>query len=175
MCHVSERLRLWFERPAEKWENALPIGNGRIGGMVFGGDDQERIQLNEDTLWSGFPRDKNNYDAIRHLEEARDLVRRGEWVRAQNLIRRHMLGPWSEAYQPLGNLYLRQRLDTKRYQYRELCLDTAVAGTVYEGDGVRFTREAFVSPADQVMVVRLSGDRPGRRVPDGVAGQSPSF
>jgi len=157
----TKELRLWFEEPAQKWEDALPVGNGRLGGMVFGSAEGETIQLNEDTLWSGFPRDSNNYDALRHLEQARRLISSGEFVEAEHLIRGKMLGPWSEAYQPLGDLHIRQQSGTLGYGYRELDLDSAVATTVYEGDGVTFRRNVFVSPLEQVMVVHLEAGRAG--------------
>jgi alpha-L-fucosidase 2 len=157
----NKDLRLWFRSSAQKWEDALPIGNGRIGGMVFGGAGEERIQLNEDTLWSGFPRDTNNYDSLRHLESARELVRQGCYVEAQDKIRSHMQGPNNESYQPLGDLYFRHHFKTEEYVQRELNLDTAVAKTIYEGDGTTYTRSVFVSAEDQVMIVHLEGNKPG--------------
>jgi len=157
--------RLWYRQPASMWLEALPIGNGRLGGMVFGGTETERIQLNEDTLWSGFPRDTNQYDAYRHLDEVRKLVNEGKYAEAERRINANMLGPWNESYLPLGDLRLRQlgasgATDGKTY-VRELDLDVAVAKTIYEGEQATFTRETFASAPDQVIVVHLVSDVPG--------------
>lgn len=77
---------LWYKQPAAVWEEAMPVGNGRLGGMVFGGTEEELIQLNEDTLWSGFPRDTANYEALRHLAPAKHLVAEGEYKKAEALV-----------------------------------------------------------------------------------------
>src|SRR4051812_4442254 len=98
---------LWYENPANGWTEALPLGNGRLGGMVFGGVTGDRIQLNEDTLWSGYPRDNNNYEAINYLEQARSLIFEEKYLEAEKLIETHMLGAYTESYQPLGDLNLR--------------------------------------------------------------------
>lgn len=163
--------KLWYRKPADDWVCALPIGNGRLGGMAYGGVRRERIQLNEDTLWSGHPRDPNNEEAYAHLAEARALVWVGNYAEAQAVIESHMLGPWNESYQSLGELQLAfdggesfagyRRGDEPADYRRELDLATAVARTTFELSGVRYTREAFVSAVDQVMVVRLTADKPG--------------
>ena len=157
--------RLWYTQPAARWEEALPIGNGRLGGMVFGGTRSERIQLNEDTLWAGFPRDTVNYQALRHLRAARELLFAGRYTEAEELIRRKMLGPDTEPYLPLGDLYLdheepAQAAADAEY-VRELDLDAAVARTRYRLGGVGYTREAFVSAPEQVLAVRIAADVPG--------------
>lgn len=159
---AAQPWRLWFKKPANVWEEALPIGNGRLGGMVYGGVEAERIQLNEDTLWSGFPRDTNNYDALRYLSKVRELVLGERYAEAEQLIEDKMLARDTEAYQPLGDLVIKH-LNVQAWDayHRGLDLDTAVARTVYESGGSLYTREAFVSVPDQVMVVRMNsgGDK----------------
>lgn len=98
--------QLWYRRPANEWEAALPIGNGRIGGMVFGGISTERIQLNEDTLWSGYPQDKDNHNAFPYLQQTRELIFQGQYQAAEKLINEHMTGSDVEAYQPIGDLVI---------------------------------------------------------------------
>lgn len=154
------RDRLWYGQPAELWEEALPIGNGRIGGMVYGGAAVERIALNEDTLWSGFPRDTNNYDALRHLEKVRTLIWDGKYEEAEQRIERNMLGRRTESYQPLGDLYIHQDLseDAITDYERSLDLDTGIASVQYRYKGARYHREVFVSVPDQVLVMRLEAE-----------------
>jgi alpha-L-fucosidase 2 len=161
---ASNPMKLWYQQPAERWVEALPVGNGRLGGMVFGGTETERIQLNEDTLWSGFPRDTNQYDAFRHLEEVREWVRTGQYAKAEQVVNGGMLGPWSESYQPLGNLYIKHvGLDHQVEHYgRELDLETAIAKTSYKRGQVLFSREVYVSAPDQVMAVHLFSNQPGQ-------------
>ena len=102
--------KLWYKQPASRWEEALPIGNGRLGGMVFGDARKERVQLNEDTLWSGFPRDTNNYEALRYLKKSRELIFAGQYGEAGvAFVQDKMLGMNTEAYQPLGDLYMEHR------------------------------------------------------------------
>ncbi|WP_138754617.1 glycoside hydrolase family 95 protein [Paenibacillus sinopodophylli] len=148
--------KLWYEQPAMKWEEALPIGNGRFGGMVFGGTSCERIQLNEDTLWAGFPRDTNNYEALRYLKQARANVDRGEFAEAERLINEKMLGVNTEPYQPLGNLWIEhvglQANESDSYR-RELNLATGVASTEYGFGKGNVVREAYISAVDDVMVI----------------------
>ena len=107
--------------------------------MIFGGIEKERIQLNEDTLWSGYPQDKTNYRALEHLEQARKLIFDHEYSKAQDIIHDNMLGPWNESYQPLGNLYLEfDGLDNICDYKRELDLKTAVAKTFYRSKDASF-------------------------------------
>lgn len=101
---------LWYKQPAAEWEEALPVGNGRLGGMIFGGTEEELIQLNEDTLWSGFPRDTANYEALRHLTPAKQLVAEGKYKEAEALVDSKMLGRRTESYQPLGDLRMKFNL-----------------------------------------------------------------
>lgn len=152
--------KLWYKQPADQWEEALPIGNGRLGGMVFGGVRSERIQLNEDTLWSGFPRDTNNYEALRYLSRARELIANEQYAEAEQLVEARMLGSNTESYQPLGDLYVEQQhpyqssAEEEVQQYRrELDLDTGVAAATYRIGSDLYRREAFISAKDQVLCV----------------------
>lgn len=157
--------RVWYAHPADKWENALPVGNGRLGAMVFGKTDEEEIQLNEETYWSGGPYSTVVKGGYRALPEIRKLVFDGDLARAHILFGRNLMGYPVEQmkYQSLGRLVLRFPSAAPAAEYRhELDLDAAVARTTYVQDGVRFTREVFASPVDQVIVVRLTADRPGR-------------
>ena len=153
---------LWYDKPASSWEEALPIGNGFMGGMVYGGIDNERIDLNEDTLWSGFARDTNNYDAIRHLEQVRDLIFKKEYQAAEEIVERYMLGPWHECYLPLGSLDIQHKTQVESASAYERVLDltTGVATTVYSIDGATYSREVFMSTADHCMVMRLTSSKP---------------
>ncbi|MDN5277607.1 MAG: alpha-L-fucosidase 2 [Clostridiales bacterium] len=162
-ARTANPLKLWYRQPAREWVEALPLGNGRLGGMIFGGVLKERIQLNEDTLWSGYPRDTNNYDAINHLERVRQLIFDGRYVEAQKIIEGKMLGPWNESYQPMADLYIIFEHEDEVLDYRrELDLHTALARVEYRVGGVTYIREAFISAVDQVLVVRLSASQPGR-------------
>ncbi|WP_051475752.1 glycoside hydrolase family 95 protein [Bacillus sp. J37] len=153
-------MRLWYKQPAQKWEEALPIGNGRLGGMVFGGIQQERIQLNEDTLWSGAPGDKINEKAHQHLETVRNLIFREKYAEAEKLIESNMVGEDAEAYQPLGDLYIEHHLDEAPSSYiRELDLTTGVAKTEYVIGGTTLTRETFISEPNQVLTVRIQSNQ----------------
>ncbi len=156
-------LRVWFRQPATAWNQALPVGNGRLGAMVFGGRSRETIQLNEETLWSGGPYDPVVPGAYRALPEIRRLLFAGDIPAAHDLFGRTMMGhPYEQMkYQPLGNLQLTFPGHDKSAAYqRELDLDTGVARVSYTVDGVRFVREIFASAVDQVIVVRLTADRP---------------
>ena len=160
--------RLWYSHPAEKWENALPLGNGRLGAMVFGGPDEEQIWLNEDTYWTGGPYSTTPSGGVRDLPEIRRLIFEGDLVRAHKLFGRALMGypVEQQKYQSLGVLVL--ALDpgasgsAVRDYRNELDLDTAIATTTCSRNGVRFRREVFVTPVDQVIVVRLTADTPGQ-------------
>jgi len=157
-----EPLSLWYRQPAQKWVESLAIGNGRIGAMVFGGINRERLQLNVDTLWAGGPYDPVNPQAREALPEARQLVFEGKYREAAKLISAKIMSkPLGQMpYQTAGDLVLTfpdsARVDDYR---RDLNLDTAVATVEYTAGGTRFTRQAFVSPVDQVIVVRLTADK----------------
>ena len=161
----EEPLSLWYRRPARQWVEALAVGNGRLGAMVFGGVDAERIQLNEDTLWGGGPYSPDNPDALAALPAARRLVFAGKYGEAQKLIGEKMMAkPLGQMpYQLVGDLRLSFPELKQVEQYRrDLNLDTAIARVSYTANGVKFTREVFSSPVDQVIVIRLTADKPGQ-------------
>jgi len=156
---------LWYTHPADRWENALPLGNGRLGAMVYGRTDTEQIGLNENTYWTGGPYATVTPGARAALPEVRRLVFAGEYRKAHVLFGRKLMGypVEQQKYQALGNLVLRFTETGAVSGYRqELDLDRAIATTTYEQQGTRFTRTVFVSAVDQVIVVRLKADRPGR-------------
>jgi alpha-L-fucosidase 2 len=160
---APETLVLWYRQPAREWTEALPIGNGRLGAMMFGGLAEERLQLNEDTLWSGGPKNWNNPEAQKYLPTVRRLVMDEEKYVEADAACQHMQGPFNESYEPLGNLRIRLDGTERAEAYRrELNLDTATARVSYRVDDVEFVREAFISAVDQVMVVRLTASKPGR-------------
>lgn len=151
---------LWYRKPAEQWTEALPLGNGRLGAMLFGGIGGEQLQINEDTLWSGGPYEPINPDALPHLAEVRQLIFDGRYAEAQALADRvSMARPIKQmSYLPAGDLWLDfAHADAEDYR-RDLDLDRALATVSYSAGGVRFRREAFVSPVDQVLVLRVSAD-----------------
>jgi alpha-L-fucosidase 2 len=159
---ASDSLRLWYRQPAQQWTEALPIGNGRLGAMVFGGVQTERLQLNEDTLWSGEPTDWNNPNSIELLPKVRGLIFEGRYAEADELCT-DMQGPYTESYMPMGNLYLDFGAACEAiYYYRELDMDSGVVSVRYRLGDTVFTREVFSSFSDQVIVVRLNAGRPGR-------------
>lgn len=155
---------LWYRTPASVWTEALPVGNGRLGAMIFGGIGREELQLNEDTLWSGGPYQPINPEALSHLDDVRSLIFAGRYAEAERLADRHsMARPHLEmSFQPAGNLWIDQDLVGPVETYRrELDLDRAVATTSFSIGGVSFRREVFVSPVDQVLVLRITANRPG--------------
>jgi len=155
---------LWYRQPARAWVEALPLGNGRLGAMVFGGVEKERIQLNEETVWVGFERDVNNPIALKNLPDVRRLLFEGKELEATALGSKTLMGVPDkvQSYQPLGDLILEMPAAAGAADYRrELDLDTAVATTTFVAAGVQYTREAFVSAPDQVIVVRVSASKPG--------------
>ena len=166
---VEGGLVLWYRRPPKKWDEALPVGNGRLGGMVFGGVPLERVQLNEETLWSGSPRDCDNPEALEALPEVRRLLFAGKPQEAIELADAKMMGRPAtlKPYETLGDLWLDFSLDRKQgpaevSDYRlSLDLDRATVTTEYVSRGVRFSREVFASAPDGVLVVRLTADAPG--------------
>ncbi|MEV1011991.1 glycoside hydrolase family 95 protein [Streptomyces sp. NPDC049881] len=162
---ADQPLRLWYREPAAEWLQALPLGNGRLGAMVFGGVDTEQLQLNEDTVWGGGPYDPANSGGLAHLAEIRRRVFAGEWAAAQQLIDTDFMGtPRGQMpYQTVGSLRLAFPAGGQVSGYhRELDLTTATALTRYTRDGVTYTRETFASGADQVVAVRLTADTGGR-------------
>ena len=155
---------LWYDRPAGQWIEALPVGNGRLGAMVFGRIEDERIQLNEDTVWAGSPVERDVKGAWKHLPQIRQMLFAGKYVEAERLIEEKILGEriYPRGYQTLGDL----RIDadppqSPRNYCRELDLDTGIARTQWTERGAVFRREVFSSAPHQALVVHLACDRPG--------------
>ncbi|NMC08220.1 MAG: glycoside hydrolase family 95 protein, partial [Candidatus Lokiarchaeota archaeon] len=162
MPRKKQSMVLWYEAPAGAWTEALPIGNGHIGGMVFGLVDEECIQLNECTFWSGHPYDHANPKLKDYLPVARKLVLEGKQAEAEKIIETHMGGPRTQSYEPLGYLFIEPAVKGNPTNYRRfLDLSTAIAGVEYEIDGVKFTRELFTSAPENVMAITLACNRPG--------------
>jgi alpha-L-fucosidase 2 len=154
---------LWYRQPASQWDHAMPLGNGRLGAMVFGVVNRERIQLNEHSLWLGGPRERDNPGALPHLTEVRRLLFAGAPVEAYRLADKYLMGRPQRllSYQTLADLRLTFDHEEPISEYRrELNLDTAVARVSYRAGGVRIHREVFASHPDQVIVVRITADRP---------------
>jgi alpha-L-fucosidase 2 len=157
-------LKLWYDEPAEKWIEALPVGNGRLGAMVFGTVETEQLQLNEDTVWAGAPIERDRVGAHKHLAEARRLIFEGNYAEGQKIMQREFMGQrLIRSYQTLGDLKLRFQGGQPIIDYRrQLDLDSAIASVSYRTGDVTFKREIFSSPVDQCIVVRLSCDKPAQ-------------
>ena len=157
----TNNLVLWYQKPAEVWTDALPIGNGRLGAMVFGGVERERIQLNEETLWDGGPRDTNNSKALEALPKVQQLLFDDQNEEATQLAGETMLGVPEriKSYQSLGDLFLEFLHDGDPTEYRrELNLNTGIAKTTYRCGDVNFSRETFATAIDNLIVIRIESD-----------------
>lgn len=154
-------MKLFYQEPASYWEAALPLGNGRLGAMVWSGIGQEKLSLNEDTLWSGYPRCHDIPGAHEYYKKAQKLAMEGRYGEAQELLEDSFLGAYTQSYLPLGELLLDMRHGTGEATgyTRTLDLETAVSTLEYSLDGVRYKRETFISAPDQVLVMKLSADR----------------
>jgi alpha-L-fucosidase 2 len=164
VLNPDDRLVLRYAQPASRWNEALPLGNGRLGAMIFGGFDDERLQLNEATLWSGGVREWNNPKAKTLLPQVRAAIFAGDYVKAGELSK-GMQGPYNESYQPLGDLRLAfsSEATIRPVEYeRTLFLDRAVTTVRFRRGDALFMREAFSSYPDQVIAMRLTCDKPGR-------------
>jgi alpha-L-fucosidase 2 len=166
LCRAQEdnALDLWYRQPAAQWVQALPVGNGRLAAIVFGGVAKEHIQLNEDTVWSGDKRDRSNPEAAKAVPEIRRFLQEGHPAEAQALADRTMISiPRAlPVYESLGDLWLDFGEVPEPSDYRrELNLDTGIAAVRYTAGGVRYTREVFASAPCHCIVVRLIADKPG--------------
>ena len=154
---AQQTLKLWYNKPAAVWTEALPVGNGRLGAMIFGGVAEELIQLNESTLWSGGPvKQQVNPQSPEYLPKVREALFRGDYETANNLVKK-MQGLYSESYMPLGDLIIKQNFDGAQPSayYRDLNIQDALSMTKFTVNGTEFKREIFSSAPDQVIVVRL--------------------
>jgi alpha-L-fucosidase 2 len=155
---------LWYDRPASLWTDALPLGNGRLGAMVYGDPHSERLQINESTFWAGGPYQPVNPGAYGYLQQVRDLIFAGRYTEAEAMAEAHLMAkPIKQmSYQPIGDLKIDLRHAGQVSGYRRsLDLATAIAATSYVADSINFRREAFVSPKDGVLLLRLTADREG--------------
>lgn len=161
---ASQEHKLWYDKPAQVWTEALPLGNGRLGAMVYGNPGAEQIQLNEETIWAGQPNNNANPDALEWIPKIRQLVFEGKYREAQDMATAHVKSHKNQGmpYQPFGDLRITFPGHT-RYEdyYRELSLDSARTVVKYKVDGVNFTRETFTSFPDQVVITRITADKPG--------------
>ena len=155
--------QLWYSQPAKHWLEALPIGNSHLGAMVYGGTNEEEIQLNEETFWSGSPHNNNSLESKEHLQEVRDLIFEGKEKDAHALLDKYFIkGPHGMRYLPLGSVKLNFDFKNEATQYRrELNLGDATTTTKYVVDGVTYERTAFASQADNVIIVRLQANKKG--------------
>src|SRR5690606_7547543 len=161
----ADPLRLWYDEPSgEIWENALPIGNGNIGAMVYGNVSKEIFQLNEGTVWSGSPNRNDNPDALEALPKVRALIFDKQFKAAENLANEKIVTKKShgQMFQPVGNLELtfEGHQDFNDYS-RELNIGTAARKTTYTVAGITSVREALASLADRVLVTKLYAEHPG--------------
>ena len=155
---------LWYSSPADEWVEALPVGNGRLGGMVFGLTGNERIQLNEDTLWAGAPQERDIAGAFRHLPEIRKMLFDGKYVEAERMIEETIMGEriFPKGYQTLGDLWIDSPHSPNPASYRrELDLEAGIARTEWTEGGVSYVREGFSSVPHDVLVVRIEANQPG--------------
>jgi alpha-L-fucosidase 2 len=162
---VNDNLKLWYDTPAGQWVEALPVGNGRLGAMVFGNPGREKLQLNEETIWSGGPGSNNNPGALAALPEMRRLLFEQKWKEAENLANESFLSKTSHgmAYQPAGDLCLEfPGHENSASYYRDLDISRAVATTRYTVDGVEYTREVFASFTGQAIVFRVTASQKGQ-------------
>lgn len=160
----NNSLKLWYEQPAKQWVEALPVGNGRLGAMIYGDPVNEVIQLNEETLWAGSPNRNDNPDAKGSLDEVRKLIFDGKYKEAQDLANKNFITKASHGmpYQTVGNLKLRfPGHENYTSYYRELDLEKAIASSRYESNGVKYETSVFSSFPDQVIVVQIKANKPG--------------
>lgn len=159
-----QEYKLWYQQPAKIWDEALPVGNGRLGAMVFGDVYNERIQLNEESLWAGKRFNTNNPEALSALPEIRKLIFEGKIKEAYKLGNKSLLGtpPRFRSYQTLGDIHLSFDSAAVFLDYqRQLILNTGISRTVFTINGVTYTREVFASALDNIIVVNISADKPG--------------
>ena len=157
---VDPNLKLWYNKPASIWEEALPLGNAKTGAMVFGGIVKERFQLNDNTLWSGYPNPGNTPGGPSILAQVRQQVFEGNYDSAATAWRK-MHGPYSARYLTLADLWIENKLsDTiASSYYRDLHIGTATATVKYRINGINYQRETFISHPDKIMIIRITSDK----------------
>lgn len=162
ICNAQNDLKLWYNKPATNWNEALPIGNGRLAAMVFGNPAQERLQLNEETIWAGGPHNNVNPDAKAVVPELRKLINDKKFVEAQRLANKAMFSKQNGMpYQTVGSLYIQfQGHENVQDYYRDLNISTALSIISYTLNGVHYKRQTFASFTDQAIIVRLTADKP---------------
>ncbi|HPU18255.1 MAG TPA: glycoside hydrolase family 95 protein, partial [Bacillota bacterium] len=153
-------MKLWYKQPAELWVEALPVGNGRLGAMIYGKTDKEIISLNEDTLWSGYPRDLNPKNKKDAYLRAMQLAKERKLHEAERLVEDELTSGWTQSYQPVGDLLIDTPIDGDVTGYeRSLDIDNAVAYVKYSYGGVNYTREIFATAVDDVIIIKISADK----------------
>ncbi|PJJ08517.1 alpha-L-fucosidase 2 [Flavobacterium sp. 1] len=164
-AQTNSQLKLWYDKPATIWNEALPLGNGRLGAMVFGDPAVERLQLNEETIWAGSPNSNAHTKSIEALPKVRQLVFEGKFDEAQALATQDIMSQTNDGmpYQTFGSAYISFPGHQKYTNYyRDLDIENATAKVKYTVNGVEFTREILTSFSDQVIVVKLSASQPGQ-------------
>ena len=159
----EQELKVWYDQPAVEWTEAIPIGNGYMGAMVFGGVERERIQMNEGTLYSGDPDfTYKNINVRKKYPEVMALIEDGEFKQAQDIIQKDWLGRAQECFQPMGDVWIDFPHEGKVEEYeRSLDIGKSIVQVKYKVDGVTYTREYFASYPDHIIVVKISADSPG--------------
>ena len=161
---LNPSLVLWYDKPASSWTEALPVGNGRLGAMVYGGTEKETIQFNEETLWTGQPHDYANEGAHEVFDELRKLLWEGKQAEAHKLGNEHFMSqPFGQmCYQPFGNILLDFPGHENAINFkRKLDIEDAISSVLYEVDDVKYTREVFASEPDQAIIVRVESSKRG--------------
>jgi len=158
-----EEAEIWFNQPAANWNEAIPIGNGTLGGMVYGGIESDTIKINEETLWSGGPRDLQNYKAIKYLPKIRQLLLDKKNRKAEKLINSKMLGEYNESYMPMGDLVINSHINGTVENYkRQLDLAHGLVTVNYTINNIDYKKEIFASFPDKTIVVKLSAGKAGQ-------------
>ena len=161
VSNAQSNLTLWYKSPAKVWEEALPVGNGRMGAMVFGDPRKERIQFNENTLYSGEPETPKNINIVPDLTHIQQLLNEGKNTEAGDIIQNKWIGRLNEAYQPFGDLYI--DFDSKEAvtdYIHSLDMENAVVTTFYKQNGVKISREVFASYPAQAIIIHLKASKP---------------
>ncbi len=160
----ASQLRLWYKQPAKVWVEALPLGNGRLGAMVYGNPVNEVIQINEESIWAGCKIDNNNPNALKHLPELRKALFNSEYVKAKKIAEDNLVGtpPEVRSYQPLGNLLINYKWDSQPTNYtRELDLETGIASTNFAVGDKKYEQKVWISAPDNLMVVQIQSGNGG--------------